>query len=100
MRGRKTRIKDLSLRIMLSRHRIGLYRLRRRILHVIKGYTTMDRNDCASDDFGNLKKLGLVPDHAVPHDVVVIDREKPKKGQGDDWDSLPEDEKKFSSRTM
>ena len=47
-----------------------------------------------------MKKLGLVPDHAVPHDVVVIDREKPKKGQGDDWDSLPEDEKKFSSRTM
>src|SRR5205085_4710465 len=34
--------------------------------------------------FGNLKKLRLVPDHAVSHDVVVIDREKPKKGQSDD----------------
>ena len=50
--------------------------------------------------FANLKKLGLVPEHAIPHEVVITQREKPKKGQGDDWDSLPEEERKYSSRTM
>jgi len=47
-----------------------------------------------------LKKLGLVPEHAIPHDVVITPREKRKKGQDDDWDSLPEEERKYSSRTM
>lgn len=50
--------------------------------------------------FAKLKELGLVPEHAVPHNVVVLDREKGKKGQGDDWDSLPESDRKYSSRTM
>lgn len=48
----------------------------------------------------NLKMLGLVPEHAVPHEVVVIERERSKKGMGDDWDALPEEEKAYSSRTM
>jgi arylsulfatase A-like enzyme len=48
----------------------------------------------------NLKKLGLVPNHAVPHDVVVTERESPKKGQGHDWDELPAEERQFSSRSM
>ena len=47
-----------------------------------------------------LKKLGLVPEHAVAHDVVIVDRERPKKGMAEDWDNLPEWERKFSSRTM
>jgi arylsulfatase A-like enzyme len=50
--------------------------------------------------FGKLKELGLVAEHAVPHDVVVVDREKPKKGQGDDWDLLTDEERQFSSRAM
>jgi arylsulfatase A-like enzyme len=50
--------------------------------------------------FAKLKELGLVPEHAVPHDVVVVDREKPRKGQGDDWDLLTDEERRFSSRTM
>jgi arylsulfatase len=48
----------------------------------------------------NLKKMGLVPDHAVPHDVVVTARESPKKGQGSDWNELSADERQYSSRTM
>jgi arylsulfatase A-like enzyme len=30
----------------------------------------------------------------------VSEREKEKKGQGDDWDSLSEEERAYSSRTM
>jgi len=48
----------------------------------------------------NLKKLGLVPEHAVPHNVVVTDRESTKKGQGSEWNELSADEKQYSSRTM
>ena len=48
----------------------------------------------------NLKKLGLVPEHAVAHDVVITDREKLRRGQGDDWDILSDEERQFSSRSM
>lgn len=50
--------------------------------------------------FESLKKLGLVPEHAIPHDVVVPDREKVKKGQGDNWDTQSEESRKYSSRAM
>ena len=50
--------------------------------------------------FENLKKLGLVPEHAIPHGVVVPDREKVKKGQGDNWDTQSEESRKYSSRAM
>lgn len=45
----------------------------------------------------NLKKLGLIPDSAVPHDVVAIDGEKTLSK---DWDTLTVEEKHFSARTM
>ena len=41
-----------------------------------------------------------MPEHAAPHRVVVVDRERPKKGTDDDWDRLPESERKFPSGTM
>lgn len=44
-----------------------------------------------------LKELGLVPDHAKPHDVIV-----PPTGRllSREWSSLSEVERQFSSRTM
>lgn len=44
-----------------------------------------------------LKDLGLVPDHAVPHDIITPPSDKTMSKE---WDALNEDEKKFSSRCM
>ncbi|THY05058.1 alkaline phosphatase-like protein [Aureobasidium pullulans] len=46
---------------------------------------------------GKLKELGLVPEHAVPHPTVA-----PPTGRtmSQPWDTLTENEKKTSSRTM
>jgi arylsulfatase len=50
--------------------------------------------------FERLKNLGLVPEHTVPHEVIVSERERGKKGMGDDWDSLSGDERAYSAKTM
>ncbi|KAH9896384.1 arylsulfatase [Xylariomycetidae sp. FL2044] len=43
-----------------------------------------------------LKEMGLVPDHAIPHDVVAVGGQMLSK----DWETLSADEKRFSARTM
>lgn len=43
-----------------------------------------------------LKEMGLIPDSAVPHDVVAIGGDTLSK----DWDTLTADDKRFSVRTM
>ncbi|KAF2238418.1 arylsulfatase [Viridothelium virens] len=45
----------------------------------------------------NLKKLGLVPEHAIPHDVVAPHKQRMLSRQ---WETLSPSEKAFSSRTM
>ncbi|OCL08061.1 arylsulfatase [Glonium stellatum] len=44
----------------------------------------------------SLKKEGLVPDHAVPHDAVAAHTGLLSRS----WDTLTPEEKKFSARTM
>lgn len=44
----------------------------------------------------NLKNLGLIPEHAIPHDVVAIGGHDLSK----DWESLDSTKRRFSSRTM
>lgn len=44
----------------------------------------------------NLKAMGLVPEHAIPHDVVAIGGQMLSK----EWDKLQPAEKRFSARTM
>ncbi|KAK2790502.1 hypothetical protein FQN52_005519 [Onygenales sp. PD_12] len=43
-----------------------------------------------------LKELGLVPEHAVPHDVVAVGDRTMSRA----WETLSDDEKKYSARTM
>ncbi|KAI9689333.1 MAG: hypothetical protein M1822_009984 [Bathelium mastoideum] len=45
----------------------------------------------------NLKKKGLVPEHAIPHDVVAPHKQRLMSR---DWDALSSSEKAYSSRTM
>ncbi|KAI5292390.1 hypothetical protein KEM52_006396 [Ascosphaera acerosa] len=44
-----------------------------------------------------LKELGLVPEHAVPHEIVAPPSDKTMSKA---WESMTEDEKRFSSRCM
>ena len=44
-----------------------------------------------------LKELGLVPQHAKPHDVVAPHVDRPLSRE---WNTLTDSERKFSSRTM
>lgn len=43
-----------------------------------------------------LKELGMVPKHAIPHDVIAIGGQDLSR----DWEELDEEKRKFSSRTM
>ncbi|KAF2226276.1 arylsulfatase [Elsinoe ampelina] len=45
----------------------------------------------------SLKATGLVPDHAIPHDVVAPNKDRL---MSKDWDALSASEKAFSSKTM
>ena len=47
--------------------------------------TMTNLRDFDSTVWQDLKKLGFVPVNAVPHDVVVTDREREKNGRGDNW---------------
>ncbi|RFU27469.1 hypothetical protein B7463_g8876, partial [Scytalidium lignicola] len=44
----------------------------------------------------NLKSLGLIPEHAIPHDVVAVGGQMLSK----EWKSLTTEERQFSARTM
>lgn len=44
----------------------------------------------------SLKKLGIVAEHVIPHDVVAMGGQMLSK----DWETLNADEKKFSAKTM
>lgn len=43
-----------------------------------------------------LKRLGLIPDYTIPHDVIAVGGEKLSR----DWDILSAEDKRFSARTM
>ncbi|KAI1839570.1 hypothetical protein JX266_014220 [Neoarthrinium moseri] len=49
-----------------------------------------------AERLAKLKKMGLVPEHAIPHDVVAIGGQVLSK----EWDAMTHNEQKFSARTM